>query len=196
MQTSSKPKVSQVKANMGVVTAYGGNDSRKRWAFSRDLKPSTDCRISFSSVFPAHIPSWTLHHPANMLYSIIILSHPFSTPGHFSSHVFQPSHINHCTTSLEWPTTWTPHHFFASTAVIANHKTSSSSASSIRHPQGLPLKIKISSLQTLLYPNPSDHSPPHLNNTHPNSYSAPSWYSGNRTWASLDPPLIRHSAHA
>ena len=24
-------------------------------------------------------------------------------------------------------------------------------------------------------------SPPHLNNTHPNSYSVPSWYSGNRT---------------
>src|SRR6218665_1420602 len=38
---------------------------------------------------------------ANTLYSIIILSHPFSTPGHFSSHVFQPSHINHCATSLE-----------------------------------------------------------------------------------------------
>src|SRR6218665_3648226 len=31
------------------------------------------------------------------------------------------------------------------------------------------------------YPDPSDHSPPHLNNTHPNSYSVPSWYSGNRT---------------
>src|SRR6218665_1977049 len=76
--------------------------------------------------------------------------HPFSTSGHFSSHVFQPSHINHCTTSLEWPTTYTPHHFFASTAVIPNHKTSSSSDSSIRHPQGLPLKIKISSLQSLL----------------------------------------------
>ena len=29
--------------------------------------------------------------------------------------------------------------------------------------------------------------PPHLNNTHPNSYSVPSWYSGNRTRASLDP---------
>src|SRR6218665_895517 len=32
---------------------------------------------------------------------LIILSHPFSTPGHFSSHVFHPSHINHCATSLE-----------------------------------------------------------------------------------------------
>src|SRR6218665_2593968 len=27
------------------------------------------------------------------------------------------------------------------------------------------------------YPDPSDHSPPHLNNTHHNSYSVPSWYS-------------------
>ena len=86
----------------------------------------------------------------NPLYSIIILSHPFSTPGHFLSHVLKPNHIHHCTTSLGWPTTRTPHHFFTSTGVIANHKTSSSSASSIRHPQGLPLKVKISSLQTLL----------------------------------------------
>ena len=31
------------------------------------------------------------------------------------------------------------------------------------------------------YPDPSDHSPPHLNHTHPNSYSVPSWYSGIRT---------------
>jgi len=46
----------------------------------------------------------------------------------------KPSHIHHCTTSFEWPTTWTPHHFFTSTTVIANHKTSSSSASSICHP--------------------------------------------------------------
>ena len=34
----------------------------------------------------------------------------------------------------------------------------------------------------------------HLNDTHLNSYSIPSWYSGNRTWASLDllwnPPLF------
>src|SRR6218665_2932749 len=37
---------------------------------------------------------FTIQAPANTLYSIIILSHSFSTPGHFSSHVFQPSHIN------------------------------------------------------------------------------------------------------
>jgi len=39
----------------------------------------------------------------------------------------------------------------------------------------------------------------HLNDTHLNSYSVPSWYSGNRPWAALDPtfgnpPLIRRSA--
>ena len=41
-------------------------------------------------------------------------------------------------------------HFFTSTTVIANHKTPYSSASSNRQPPGLPLKIKISSLQTRL----------------------------------------------
>src|SRR6218665_2083119 len=34
----------------------------------------------FSAVFPAHVPSRSIHHPANPLYSIIILSHPFSAP--------------------------------------------------------------------------------------------------------------------
>ena len=109
--------------------------------------PVPNLHVQFPAVFPAHAPSRTLHHPAYPFYSIIILSHPFSTHGHFSSHVLQQSHIHHCTTSLEWPTTWTPHHFFTSTTVIANHKIS---ASSIRQPPGLPLKIKMSSLQTLL----------------------------------------------
>src|SRR6218665_4002385 len=41
--------------------------------------------------------------------------------------------------------------------------------------------------------------PLHLNDTHLNSYSVSSWYSGNRPWAALDPtfgnpPLIRRSA--
>src|SRR6218665_1627245 len=36
--------------------------------------------LQFPAVFPAHVLSRTLHHPANPLYSIIILSHPFSTP--------------------------------------------------------------------------------------------------------------------
>src|SRR6218665_2478311 len=34
------------------------------------------------------------------------------------------------------------HHFFVSTTVIANHKTSSSSGSSIRHPRAFHLKLK------------------------------------------------------
>src|SRR6218665_3582805 len=38
---------------------------------------------------------------STMLHPTILLSHPFSTPSHFSSHVLQPSHIHHCTTSLE-----------------------------------------------------------------------------------------------
>ena len=58
-----------------------------------------------------------------------------STPGHFSSHVLQPSHFHHWTTSLEWPATWIPHHFLTSTIVIANHKTSSSSGSYIHQPR-------------------------------------------------------------
>src|SRR6218665_847039 len=41
-------------------------------------------------------------------------------------------------------------------------------------------KLK-SHLFNLSYPDPSDPSTPHLNNTHPNSYSVPSWYSGIRT---------------
>src|SRR6218665_3904086 len=52
---------------------------------------------------PTYCAVFSLHHPANPLYPIILLSHPFSTP--FSSHVLQPSHIHHCTTSLECPTT-------------------------------------------------------------------------------------------
>src|SRR6218665_1005720 len=52
--------------------------------------------LQFPAVLPAHVPSPTLHHPAKPLYSIIILPHPFSTPGHFSSNVLQPSHLHHC----------------------------------------------------------------------------------------------------
>src|SRR6218665_133986 len=47
-------------------------------------------------------------------------------------------------------------------------------------PRAFPSKLK-SHLFKHSYPDPSDHSPPHLNNTHPNSYTVPSWYSGNRT---------------
>src|SRR6218665_3056136 len=42
-----------------------------------------------------------LHHPPPPLYPTIIRSPPSPPPGHFSSHVPQPSHIHHCTTSLE-----------------------------------------------------------------------------------------------
>src|SRR6218665_3169745 len=34
------------------------------------------------------------------------------------------------------------HHFFVSTTVIANHKTSSSSGASVRHPRAFHLKLK------------------------------------------------------
>src|SRR6218665_1349032 len=54
-----------------------------------------------SPVLPAHLPSRAFHHSANPLYPIILLSHPFSTPGRLSSHVLQKSHIRHCTASLE-----------------------------------------------------------------------------------------------
>ena len=95
----------------------------------------------------------------NPLYSIIILSHPFSTPvtSHLT-HVLQLSHIHHCTTSLEWPTTWAPHHFFTFKTVIANHKTSSSSGSSICHPPGAFHSILKCHLFKHSYPDPSDHS--------------------------------------
>src|SRR6218665_1253205 len=51
--------------------------------------------LQLPAILPAHLPSRTLHHPTNPLYPILLLSRPFSTPGHFSSHVFQPSHIHH-----------------------------------------------------------------------------------------------------
>src|SRR6218665_887455 len=44
-------------------------------------------------VLPAHLPSRAFHHSANPLYPIILLSHPFSTPGHLSSYALQKSHI-------------------------------------------------------------------------------------------------------
>jgi len=106
--------------------------------------------------------------------SCLTLSRPL-----VSSHVLQLNHIHLCTTSLEWPTTLTPHHFFTSTIVIANHKTSS------------PLSItpslppKMSSLQTLLlWPIWS--------------FTLPIWTTPTltatlalckRTWVSLDHPL-------
>jgi len=55
--------------------------------------------------------------------NIIITIITFLDPGHYSSHVLQQTHSHHCTASLEWPATWTPHLFFTSTIIIANHKT-------------------------------------------------------------------------
>src|SRR6218665_418006 len=89
-----------------------GPDGLSCWTDSRTTpgqnpgRSSRECQspvpnLQFPPVFPAHVPSRTLHHPANPLYSIIILSHPFSTLSHFPSHVLQPSYIHHCTTSLE-----------------------------------------------------------------------------------------------
>src|SRR6218665_1067327 len=59
--------------------------------------------LQFTGVPLTHLPSRTFHHSANPFYPIILLSHPFSKPGHFSSHVLYPSHIHHSSTSLEWP---------------------------------------------------------------------------------------------
>ena len=79
-----------------------------------------------------HLSSRTFHHPANPLYQVILLSHPFSTHGQFSFHVLQANHIHRCTISLEWPATWTPHFSFTSIIIIASKgKPSSLSGSSI-----------------------------------------------------------------
>src|SRR6218665_1887735 len=43
----------------------------------------------------AYLPSRAFHHSANPLYPIILLSNPFSTPGHLSSHVLQKSNNRH-----------------------------------------------------------------------------------------------------
>src|SRR6218665_1527866 len=57
--------------------------------------------LQLPPVLPAHLPSRAFHHSANPLYPIILMSHPFWTPGQLSSHVLQKSHIRHCTPSLE-----------------------------------------------------------------------------------------------
>src|SRR6218665_281800 len=56
---------------------------------------------SLQSSQPTYLCELFTIHAANPFYPIILLSHPFSTPGHSSSHVLQPSHIHHCTASLE-----------------------------------------------------------------------------------------------
>src|SRR6218665_134770 len=51
-----------------------------------------------------------------------------------------------------------PHHFFTSTTVIANHKTSPSYVSSISSPRTFHSKLKCHFFKHF-YPDPSDHSP-------------------------------------
>jgi len=57
--------------------------------------------LQLPPVLLAHVPSRTLHHPGNTLYPINLLSNPFSTPGHFSFYVLQPSRVHHFSMSLE-----------------------------------------------------------------------------------------------
>src|SRR6218665_1203897 len=55
--------------------------------------------------------------------------------------------------------------FFTSTIVTPKHKTSSSSCSSVCHPQGFPLETEVPPLQTLFPDSPdsiSSHSSPKL----------------------------------
>src|SRR5688572_19827653 len=60
--------------------------------------------LQLSTILPAQISSRPLHHPANPLYQIFLHSHSLSTSCHYSSQVLQSSNIQHCTTSLERPT--------------------------------------------------------------------------------------------
>src|SRR6218665_2191827 len=50
---------------------------------------SPDPNLQLPAVLPDHLPLRTFHQSANPLYPIILLSHPFSTPCHFASHVLQ-----------------------------------------------------------------------------------------------------------
>src|SRR6218665_2118619 len=100
--------------------------------------------LQLPPVLPAHLPSRAFHHSANPLYrssSCLTLL----DPGHLSSHVLQKSHICHCTASVELTT----HLFFTSTIVTPNHKTSSSSCSSVCYPPDFPLETENPPLQTI-----------------------------------------------
>src|SRR6218665_556866 len=96
------------------------------------------------------------HHPANQLYSIIILSHPFSTPGPFSSHVLQPTepypslhHVFEMTFRLNsTPFLYLPHRHYQSQDIRLLYLS----------PRAFHSKLK-SHLFKLSYPDPSDHSP-------------------------------------
>ena len=104
--------------------------------------------------------------------------------------VRQPSHIHHCTSSLEWPTTLTQQ----SAPFLYLHAPPSLPITVIRlHPSPIYLSPLAPSTQNwnLISSNTPTLThliiyPLHLNDTHLNSYSVPSWYSGNLTWTSLD----------
>src|SRR6218665_1284021 len=102
----------------------------------------------------------TLHHPANPLYSIIILSHPFMTPGHFSSHVIQPNHdssLHHV-----FGMTYMYHLNVAPFLYIHHRRCQSQDIIFIRilypSPRAIHSKLKCHRFKNS-YPNPSDHSP-------------------------------------
>ena len=126
------------------------------------------------------VPSRILHHPANPLYSIIILSHRFSTPGHFSSHVLHsPNRAISITARL-----WNDLRPELRTISLPPPPSLSITRHHLHPPPlyvtpGLPLKIKISS-NTPTLTHLIIHLL-HLNDTHLNSYAVQSWYSGNRT---------------
>ena len=125
-------------------------------SFSITTSPTSPAHASCTSVISAaYDPCLTLKLPppsslpANSRYSIIILSHYYSTPGHFSSHVLQRSHIQHSTTSWndlppELRTISLPP---AQSLPITIHRLHQPPLSVT---PDLPLTIKMSSLQTLL----------------------------------------------
>src|SRR6218665_844445 len=59
---------------------------------------------SLQSSQPTYFRELFTIQPTHELYPILLLCHPFSTFDHFLSHLLQPSHIHHCTTSLKLPT--------------------------------------------------------------------------------------------
>src|SRR6218665_244178 len=102
-------------------------------------------------------PSRTLHHPANPLYLIIILSHPFSTPGHFLSRSPTepyPSlhHVVGMTYHLNCAPFLYPHHRQCQSRDIIFIRLLYPS------PRAFHSKLKCH-LFKHSYPDPSDHSP-------------------------------------
>src|SRR6218665_3945891 len=88
------------------------------------------------------------HHPASPLYPILLLPHPFSTPGHYSSRVMFSNRaisITAPTTSFELSAVRAPR-FFRSVIITENHP-SSFFGSSVCHTQGSKLNIEVSSTQ-------------------------------------------------